>query len=134
MDTVSLDGGAGEIESEQLDLRFIAIGRTPNDANEFVEISKSDEKTFQHLRPFLGFLQLKTSPAKNDLASMLNVAIDQLFQTEGLWTPMIDRQHVDRKGAFELGEFIEIVDDNLRHGVTPDLNDHTGVFIRFIAH
>jgi len=45
-----------EIECKQFDSRFFAIGRPPNDANEFVEIRECNQITFESLGAFFGFL------------------------------------------------------------------------------
>jgi len=44
-----------EIERQQFDARFFAISGSANDPNEFVEIRKRDEITFQSLGAFFGF-------------------------------------------------------------------------------
>ena len=65
----------GEFEREQFDARFVAIGRSANDANEFIEIRQRDEITFERFRALLGFAQFETRPAQNDFAAMIDVSL-----------------------------------------------------------
>ena len=46
---------------------------------------------------------------------------------------MIDREHVDREGAFHRGVLVEIVDDDLRIAVALQLDDDPRVFVRLVA-
>ena len=43
--------GAHEVEGEQLDLGFLAIGRVANDADELVQVGEGDQVAFQQFRP-----------------------------------------------------------------------------------
>ena len=63
-----------EFECEQFDPRFVAIRRSANDANEFVEVRQRDEITFQRLGALLGLAQFEARAAQNDFATMLDVS------------------------------------------------------------
>ena len=65
---------------------------------------------------------------------MLNVGIDQLLEVHRLRPAVVDRQHVHAERRRQLGEFVELVDDHLRHSVALELDDHARVFVRLIAH
>ena len=64
---------AGEFEGQQFDARFVAIGRTANDADEFIQIRQRDEITFERLRALLRFAQFEAGAAQDDFAPMLDV-------------------------------------------------------------
>ena len=73
-----LDLSSREFESEQFDSRFVAIGRTADDANEFIEIRQRDEITFERFRALLGFAQFEARAAQNHFAAMLDVSLRSL--------------------------------------------------------
>ena len=73
-----LDLFPGELEREQFDPRFFAIGRSANDADEFIEVRQRDEVTFERFRALLGFAQFEARPAQDHFAAMLDVAADWL--------------------------------------------------------
>ena len=129
-----LDLLAGEIEGQQLDFGLLAVAGLADDADEFIQIGQRDEVAFQRFGALLGLAQLEAGAANDDFAAMLDVAIDQLLEAEGLGPAVIDGQGVDGETAFQRGMLVEIIDDNLGDGVALDLDDHARVFIRFIAH
>ena len=69
-----LDLTFGEFEGQQFYSRFIAIGRSANDAEKFVEIGERDEITFESFRALFRFAQFETRAAQHDFAPMLDVA------------------------------------------------------------
>ena len=71
-----LDLFSREFESEQFNSRFIAIGRSADDADEFIEIRQGDEITFERFGAFLRFTQFETCPAQNHFAAMIDVSGD----------------------------------------------------------
>ena len=64
---------------------------------------------------------------------MLDVSGISVFEREQLRSAMIDREHDDRKRAFEGGVLVKIVNNNLGVCVALQLNDHARVLVRFIA-
>ena len=76
----------------------------------------------------------KARAANDDFAPVLDVAVDQLLETERLGPAMIDGQRVDREAGFQRRVLVEIVDDDLGDGVALDLDDHARVLIRLVAH
>ena len=64
---------SGEFEGEQFDPRFVAIGGTADDADEFIEIRQRDEITFQRFGAILGLAQFEARPAEDDFAAMLDI-------------------------------------------------------------
>ena len=66
---------SGEFEGEQLHSRFVAIGRSANDANEFIEISQRDQISFESFGALLRFAQFIARPAQNHFAAMIDVSL-----------------------------------------------------------
>ena len=56
-----LDLFSGELEREQFDPRFIAVGRSANDPDELIEVRQRDEITFERLGALLGFAQFESA-------------------------------------------------------------------------
>ena len=77
----------GEVEGQQLDLRFVPVGRGADDPDELVQVRQRDQVAFEGFRALFGFAQLKLGPADDDFAPVLDVAVDQLFQPERLGRP-----------------------------------------------
>ena len=69
-----------KIESEQFHTRFISVGRSANDANEFIEIGQRNEVTFECFRAFLGFAQFEARPTQHDIAAVLYVGGVRFFE------------------------------------------------------
>ncbi len=124
----------GEIEGKQLDFGLFAVGGLADDADEFIEIGQGDEVAFQSFGALLGLAQVEAGAADDDFAPMVDVAIDQLLETEGLGASVIDGQGVDGEAALQRGVLVEIIDDNLGNGVALDFDDHARVLVRFVAH
>ena len=123
----------GEFEGEQFHSRFVAIGRSANDADEFIEIRQRDEITFERFGALLRFAQFEARPAQNDFAAMLDVSGVRLLERKQFRPAVIDREHDDRERAFHRGVLVEIVDDDLRIRVALQLDNDPRVFIRLIA-
>src|SRR6266566_4655488 len=123
----------GKLEREQLDSGLVAIGRSANDADEFVEVGERDEITFEGFGAFFGFAQFEAGPSQYHFAAMLDVSGVGFLERKQFWPAVIDRQHDDRERAFHRGVLVEIVDDDLGIGVALELDYHACVFVRFVA-
>ena len=91
---------SSEFEREQFDPRFVAIGRSANDADEFIEVRQRDQITFESFRALFGFAQFKARAAKHHFAAMFDVSRVRFLEGKQLRPAMIDRQHVDRERSF----------------------------------
>ena len=56
---------------------LLAVGGFADDADEFVQVGQRDEVAFERLGALLGLAQFKAGAADDDLAAVLDVAIDQ---------------------------------------------------------
>ena len=125
---------SGPLESQQFDLGLLAIARTANDADEFIQVRQGAEVAFENLGAFLGLLQLKARPAQNNLAPMLDIALDKLLQVQRLGPPVIDGEAIHGEADFQLRVLVEVVDDDLGNRVALEFHDEPAGFIRLVAH
>src|SRR5438093_321986 len=123
----------GKLEREELDSGLIAIGRSANDADEFVEVGERDEITFEGFGAFFGFAQFEAGPSQYHFAAMLDVSAVGFLERKQFRPAVIDRQHDDRERAFHRGVLVEIVDNDLGIGVALELDYQPCVFVRFVA-
>ena len=80
----------GEIEGEQLDAGFLAVGGLADDADELVQVGQGDEIALERFGALLGLAQLEAGAADDDFAAVLDVAIDQLLEVRGLGPAVVD--------------------------------------------
>src|SRR5262249_11176659 len=92
------DLGAGPLEGQQFDLRFLARAGTADDADEFVEIAQSAKVAFEDFGAFFGSAQFETGAAQNHFAPVLDISLDQFFEVKRFRFAVIDSQGVDGKG------------------------------------
>ena len=65
----------GKFECEQFHSRFIAIGRSADDANEFIEIRERNEITFERFGALFGLAQFEAGAPQYDFAPVIDVAL-----------------------------------------------------------
>src|SRR5947199_8400983 len=111
----------GKLEREELDSGLIAIGRSANDADEFVEVGERDEITFEGFGAFFGFAQFEAGPSQYYFAAMLEVTAVGFLERKQFPRAVIDGQHDDRERAFHQGVVVEIVDNDLGLGLAVEL-------------
>ena len=74
-----------------------------------------------HLRQ--RFIQIELGAAGDDLLLELDVVTEDVFEREDLRHAVFEREHVDREGALQLGEPIELVENDLRVGIAAVIDD-----------
>src|SRR4051794_23430855 len=62
-----------KIERQQFDPRFVAIGRSANDTDEFVEVCQSDQIAFESFRALFRLPQFKAGASQHYFAAMFDV-------------------------------------------------------------
>ncbi len=82
-----------KFKGEQFDARLVAVGRSTNDPNEFVEIFERNQVTFERFGALFRLAQFETRAAQHHFASMLDVGGVRFFEREQFGSAMIDRQH-----------------------------------------
>ena len=117
-DAYLLDRCLGEVKGEQLDLCLFTIGGLADDADKLIKLAQRDEVALQCFRPSLGFLKIKSRATHHHFAPVLDIAIYQLLEPQHLGTAMVNGQHIGCETGLQRRMLIEIIDDNLRHGVS----------------
>ena len=81
-----------------------------------------------------GFFQAKQRAARYHFAAVAQKFAQNLFQVQQARLPIHQRHHVDAEGVLQLGEFVELVEDDFGVFVAFKLNhDARAVFIGFVA-
>src|SRR5438067_1219342 len=84
----------GKIESKKFNARFVAIGRSANDANELIQVCQRDQIALERFCAFFRLAQFETRASKNDFASVFDIRLVSNFEWQQLRSAMVDRQHV----------------------------------------
>ena len=121
-------------EGEEFILRVVAVGGVFDDLDEVINVREGDEVAFEFLGFDFGLVEEEAGAAEDDLAAVLDVAIDRFFERKELWLAAVDRQHVHAERGLDRGVLEEIVDDDLWVAITLQLDDHAGVFGALVAH
>src|SRR5262249_43190196 len=128
-----LDLTFGELERQEFYSGFVAIGRSANNAQEFIEVGERNQITFERFGALFGLAQLVSGAAQDDFAPMIDVNRVGFVERQQLRPAVIDRQHRNRKRTLQRGVLVEIGNDDFRVGVAFELDDNARVFIRLIA-
>ena len=102
--------------------------------NELVEVGERDEIALQQFGALLGLAQFEARAAQNDLAAMLDVALDHFLEIKRLGLALVNGKGVDAEGNFKLRVLVEFVDDDLGQTVALEFHDEPRVLVRLVAH
>src|SRR5437763_13577748 len=86
-----------KIERQQFDTRFLAIGRSANDADKFVEVCKCDQIASESFCALFCLPQFKAGAAQHYFAAMFDVGGVCFLERKQFRPAVIDRQHCDRE-------------------------------------
>lgn len=87
------------------------------------------------MRPFLGFGEVVLTAAQNDVALVIYVIIDYLYQSELFGLAVRNGHHVDAERAFEVGVFIERGERLFVVSLLFEFDDRAhAVSVRFVHH
>jgi hypothetical protein len=81
----------------------------------------------------LGLLEAELGAAGDDIAAVLDVALDELLDVHLLRPLLVEGQQGDAEGGFERGLLEELVDDDLRLLAALQLDDDARVFVGLVA-
>ena len=70
----------------------------------------------------LGLLQVKFSPAPDNIFLVFQVVLQNLLEAQNLWCPVDNRQHVEVEGRLHQGHLVQVIQDYLGAGVPPHVN------------
>ena len=80
-----------------------------------------------------GLFEAELRAARDDIAAVLDVALDELLDVHLLRALFVEGQERDAEGGFEGGFLEELVDDNLGLFAALQLDDDAGVFVGLVA-
>src|SRR5690606_7804989 len=81
-----------------------------------------------------GFAQFVDGPAGHYLAAVTDEGVKQLLQIENARLPVEQAHHVDAEHVLHLGLGVQVVEDDLGHLATTQLDDHThAVLVGLVA-
>ena len=90
-----------------------------DDSDDLVEVVEGDAQAFQYVRAILRSPQFIARPVDNDFTSESDEVVDDLPERQNLRLPVNQRKGVDGKGRAHGGVLIQVVEHNVRRGVTP---------------
>src|SRR5882724_6996597 len=80
----------GKIEGEQFNARFVAIGRSANDANELIQVCQRDQITLEGFRAFFRLAQFETRASQHDFAPVFYIRLVSNFEWQQFWPAVIN--------------------------------------------
>src|SRR5258708_13736772 len=69
----------GKIESKKFNTGLLPIGRSPNDANELIQVCQRDQIALHRFRAFLRLAQFETRASQHDFAPVFAIPLVRNF-------------------------------------------------------
>ena len=117
----------------QLLLGLVAIGGGADDFDEVVEVIEGDDVALEDVGAVLGLLEAELRAAGDDIAAVLDVALNEFLDVHLLRPLLVEGEQGDTEGGLEGGLLEELVDDDLGLFAALELDDDAGVFVGLVA-
>ena len=117
----------------QAHLGLVAVRRSPDDLHEVVEVIERDDVALEDVGPVLGLAQAEARAARDDIAAVLDVALDQLLDVHLLRPLAVEGEKRDAERGLEGGLLEKLVDDDLGLLAALELDDDPRVLVGFVA-
>ena len=91
---------------------FFAVGGGADDFDEVVEVIEGDDVAFEDVGAVLGLAEAELGAAGDDVAAVLDVALDEFLDVHLLRPLLVEGEQGDAEGGFEGGLLVELVDDD----------------------
>ena len=113
----------------QLGLGDRRRGRVADDRNEVVDVCQCHGKPLENMAAFAGLAQREHGAPRHDLAPVLEEHLDQVLEVAQLGLAVDQRHHVDAERVLQLRLLVQVVQHNLGHLATLELDDqaHAGL-------
>ena len=108
------------------------LGRA-DDADEVVKVVERDLVALEDVRAILGLAEAELRAAGDDIAAVLDVALDEFLDVHLLRPLLVEGQQDDAEGGFEGGLLEELVDDDLGLLAALEFDDDAGVLVGLVA-
>ena len=102
------------------------VGRPPDDPDHLVDVVDGDDQAFEDVGPGAGLIEPEAGPPLDHLHLVVEVVADHLADVEGAGDAVDQRDGVDPEGVLELGQLVELVEDDLGDGRVLELDHQPG--------
>src|SRR5690606_33068117 len=98
-------------------------GRPPDERDDLVERVERLEVAELDVRALLGLLEAEARAPDDDLDLVRDPVPDEGVEAQGARHAIDEREHVRAERVLQLGVLVKVVEDNLGHGVSLELDD-----------
>ena len=131
-DVVGLD--LGELESgHQPGPGHVCVLRGSDDLDDLVDVIEGDQQALDDVVALLGPPQLVPGAPRDDLDLVVDVVADHLDQGQNPRDVVDEGEHDDAERVLKLRVLVELVQDDVRIGAGPQLDDQAEVVLRLVA-
>ena len=123
-------------ECETLDERglcLFAVLRSADYPHDFVKVGDCENQAVQNVLACFGLAEFEARTARDDVETMVGVALEEVLEIEDLRSAAVDCEHVGAERRLEFRVLVEIVEDDLPDGVALELDHDADVGLRFVA-
>ena len=132
--TQSLSRWQRKVIGLNLSTGFITIFRIANHLDEIIKVTERQKICLQILGTLFSFSQQVACPANDHFAAVLNEGIKRIQNPHLLGATLVNREHIDAEGSLHRSQLKELVDHNLRAGITLQRNLDTRIVRRKVTH
>ena len=133
-----LEDGVGLYLGERIlghegDLGLVTILRRADDFDKVIQVIEGDLVTFEDVGAGFGLAQAEGRAAVDDLAAVIDIASEHLFDVHLLGATVVEREEDHAERAFEWCALVELVNDHARDCAAFEFDDDARGLGRFIA-
>ena len=132
--SISSTSGERQTLRHQRDLRLGRRRRCLDQRDDLVDVRQRDGEAFQDVAALARLAQLEARAARDDLAPVLQEVLEELLEVEQARLAVDQRDHVHAEAVLQLGQLVQVVEDDLRDFAALQLDDdaHAGL-VRLVA-
>ena len=102
--------------------------------NDFVDVVESHEIALENVGTSLRLLEVEAGATGHYVDLMVDIVLQHLAKRQELGHAIHERQVDHAEGGLELGELIQVVEDDLRDDILLELDDETNaLLVRLVA-
>ena len=129
-----LENGLGLLrrEAKALDKALGSLGvglRRADDVNDFVDVVESHEIALENVGTSLRLLEVEAGAAGHHVDLVVDIVLQHLAKRQELGHAIHERQVDYAEGGLELGELIQVIEDDLRDDILLELDDETNALL-----